>query len=71
MEEVHKKKLAQWGLHILTSILMSNIKVTKIGQKYFLQTFWGFLVIIIFDIRIDVNMYEPHYVNLFFCEPPP
>ena len=22
-------------------------------------------------VKIDVNMCEPHYVNLFFCEPPP
>ena len=29
------------------------------------------LVTIIFDIQIDINMCEPHFVNLFFCEPPP
>ena len=51
--------------HIGT-ILTSNIKVSKIVQKHFLWTFWGFLVIIICDIKIDVNMCEPHYVNLFF-----
>ena len=45
---------------------MSNIKVTKIVQKHFLCTFWGFLVTIICDVKIDVNMCEPHYVNLFF-----
>ena len=44
------------------SILTSNMKVTKIVQKHFLCTFWGFLVTII----CDVNMCEPHYVNLFF-----
>ena len=48
------------------SILTSNMKVTKIVQKHFLCTFWGFLVTIICDIKIDVNMCEPHYVNLFF-----
>ena len=45
------------------TILMSNIKVTKIGQKYFLSTFEGFLVIMICDVKIDVNICEPHYVN--------
>ena len=50
----------------MTSILMSNMKVTKIVQKHFLCTFWEFLVIIICDVKIDVNMCEPHYVNLFF-----
>ena len=43
----------------------TNIKVTKISQKYILCTFWGFLVTIICDIRIDINIYEPHHVNLF------
>ena len=67
MEEVHKKiNWHKWGSHILTSILMSNMKVTKIVQKHFLWTFWGFLVTIIWDIKIDINMCEPHYVNVFF-----
>ena len=34
-------------------------------SKYFLCTFGGFLVTIIFDIKIDVNVCEPHYVNIF------
>ena len=46
------------------------MKVTKIAQKYFLCTFWGFLVTIICDVKIDINICEPHYVNIF-CEPPP
>ena len=67
IEKVHKKnKLTKWGSHILMSILTSNMKVTKIVQKHFLCTFWGFLVTIICDVKIDVNMCEPHYVNLFF-----
>ena len=67
MEEVHKKnKFTKLGSHILMSILMSNMKVTKIVQKHFLCTFWGFLVTIICDIKIDISMCEPHYVNLFF-----
>ena len=55
------------------SILMSNMKVTKIVQKHFLCPFGGFLVTIICDVKIDISMCEPHYVNLFifFCEPPP
>ena len=48
------------------SILMSNMKVTKIVQKHFLCTFWGFLVTIICDVKIDISMCKPHYVNLFF-----
>ena len=48
------------------SILTSNMKVTKIVQKHFLCPFGGFLVTIISDVKIDINMYEPHYVNLFF-----
>ena len=52
MEEVHKNKLT----YILTSILTSHIKVIKIGQKYFLWTFSVFLVTIICDVKIDVNM---------------
>ena len=35
-------------------------------QKHFLCTFWGFLITIICDIKIDINMCEPHYVNFFF-----
>ena len=48
------------------SIFTSSMKVTKTGQKYFLWTFWGFLVMIICDIKIDISKCEPHYVNLFF-----
>ena len=63
MEEVQKKnKLTQWGSQILTSILTSDMKVIKTAQKYFLWT----LVTIICDVKIDVNICEPHYVNLFF-----
>ena len=67
MEEVHKKNKFTWsGSHILMSILTSNMKVTKIVQKHFVCTFWGFLVTIIYDIKIDISKCEPHYVNLFF-----
>ena len=48
------------------SILTWNMKVTKIVQKHFLCTFWGVLVTIICDVKIDVNMCELHYVNFFW-----
>ena len=48
------------------SILTSDMKVIKIAQKYFLWTFWGFLVTIICDIKIDINICESHCVNLIF-----
>ena len=38
----------------------------KIKHKCFLVTFWGILITFIFDIKIDVNICEPHYVNLLF-----
>ena len=66
MEEVHKKISWQWGSHILMSILMSHMMVTKNPQNVHRKCFWTILVTFIFDIKIDVNMCEPHYVNLFF-----
>ena len=64
MEEVHKKKkkLTQWGSHILTSHMM----VTKNPQNVHRNYFWAILLTFIFDIKIDINICEPHYVNLFF-----
>ena len=50
----------------LTSILTSNMKVTKIVQKHFLYPFWGFLVTIICDVKIDVNMWTSLCQNIFF-----
>ena len=35
---------------------MPHVKVIKNGQKYFLWTFSGFLVTIISDVKIDINM---------------
>ena len=52
-----KNNLTWWGSHILTSILMSDMKVIKSAQKYFLWIFWGFLVTIICDIKIDINVW--------------
>ena len=28
--------------------------------------FWPILITFICDVKIDVNIFEPHYVNLFF-----
>ena len=67
MEEVHKKiKLTQWGSQILTSILTSQMMVTKNPQNVHRKYFWAILMTFISDIKIDINMCEPHYVNLFF-----
>ena len=46
------------------SILMSHMMVTKNPQNVHRKCFWTILVTFIFDIKIDVNMCEPHYVNL-------
>ena len=48
------------------SILMSHMKVTKNPQNVHRKCFWTILVTYIFDVKIDINMCEPHYVNLFF-----
>ena len=67
MEEVHKKKkLTQWGSHIFTSILMSHMMLTKNSQNVHRKYFWAILITFICDIKIDINMCEPHYVYLFF-----
>ena len=61
-----KKKLTQWGSHILTSILTSHIMVTKNPQNVHRNYFRAILLTFIFDIKIDINICEPHYVNLLF-----
>ena len=61
-----KNKLTQWGSHILTSILMSHMMVTKNPQNVHRKYFWAILLTFIFDVKIDINVCEPHYVNLFF-----
>ena len=67
MEEVHKKnKLTQWSSQILTSILTSHMMVTKSPQNVHRKYFWAILVTFIFDVKIDINICEPHDVNLFF-----
>ena len=48
------------------SILTSHMMVTKNPHNVHRKCFWTILVTFIFDVKIDVNMCEPHYVNLFF-----
>ena len=45
--------------------------VTKAPQNVHRKYFLTILVTFIFDIKIDINIREPHYVINFFCEPPP
>ena len=45
---------------------MSQMMVTKNPQNVHRKYFWAILVTFISDIKIDVNMCEPHYVYLFF-----
>ena len=55
-----------WGSHILTSILTSHMMVTKNPQNVHRNYFWAILLTFIFDIKFDISICEPHYVNLFF-----
>ena len=48
------------------SILTSHMMVTKNPQNVHRKYFWTILVTFIFNIKIDINMCECHYVNLFF-----
>ena len=43
-----------------------NEMVTKNPQNVHRKYFWAILMTFISDVKIDVNMCEPHYVNLFF-----
>ena len=70
MQEVHKKIDWHNEVHTLMSILTSHMMVTKNPQNVHRKCFWTILVTFISDVKIDVNMCEPHYANLFFCEPP-
>ena len=44
----------------------SHMMVTKNLQNVHRKCFWTILVTFIFDVKININMCEPHYVNLFF-----
>ena len=48
------------------SILTLHMMVTKNPQNAYRKSFWAILMTFISDIKIDINMCEPHYVNLFF-----
>ena len=48
------------------SILTSHMIVTKNPQNVHRKYFWAILMTFISDIKIDVNMCEPHHVNLLF-----
>ena len=61
-----KNKLTSWGSHILTSILISHMMVTKNPQSVHRKYFWTILVTFIFDIKLDINICKPCYVNLLF-----
>ena len=65
MEEVHKNKLTQWGSHILMSILMSHMMVTKNPQNVHIKYFWPIVMTFIFDVKIYINICEPYYINWF------
>ena len=40
--------------------------VTRNPQNVHRKYYWAILMTFISDVKIDVNMCEPHYVNLFF-----
>ena len=48
------------------SILMSEMMVTKNPQNVHRKYFYAVLMTFISDVKIEVNMCEPHQVNLFF-----
>ena len=54
----------------IASILISHMIVTKNPQSVHKKYFWAILVTFIFDVKLDINICKPHFVNLlFFCEP--
>ena len=69
MEEINKGNLTQWGSHIMRSILMSHIMVIKNPQNVHKICLQLVLMTFICDIKIGIIMYEPHCVQLLFCEP--
>ena len=46
------------------------MNVIKTSQKDVLLWFWGVSMNVKIDLKIDLIMYEPHYVKFFFFEPP-
>ena len=51
--------------HIDVNFDVTN-DLTKNPQNVHRNYFWAVLLTFIFDIKIDINICEPHYVNLFF-----
>ena len=45
---------------------MSHMMLTKNPQNVHRKYFWAILITFICDVKIDINMCEPHYVYLFF-----
>ena len=63
------QKKINWHNEVHTfwrQFLTSHMMVTKNPQNVHRKCFWTILVTFIFDVKIDVNMCEPHYVNFFF-----
>ena len=48
------------------SILTSHMNVTKNPQNVDRNYIWPILMTSMCDVKIDINICEPHYVNLFF-----
>ena len=42
-----------------------HMMVTKNPQNVHKKYFWAILVTFIFDVKIDINICEAHYVNFF------
>ena len=40
--------------------------VTKYPQSVHRKYFWTILVTFIFDVKLDINICKPYYVNLLF-----
>ena len=55
----------------LDVIFKSQMKVIGFTWKHILWTFLEFLVIIIYNLKIDFIMSKPHHVKFIFWEPPP
>ena len=67
MEEVHKKINWHNEVHTYWRQFWRHIWWwPKNPQNVHRKCFRTILVTFIFDVKIDVNMCEPHYVNLFF-----
>ena len=50
----------------MRSNLTSHVNITKTPRKHILLTFWGVLMIIKSDLKIDLIISEPHYVKFSF-----